>query len=193
MNGLPARLPQRLLALGVLAAAVLLLWAAFLHPLSTLIDGGDDDLARSLKLIAAYERSAAARPLLEARIQALHQREASLAGLLDGATTAVAAANLQGEVKKIIESHHGAIRSAQNLPAAAPGENFERIEIRDDLAAPMSDLGPLLHAIETHQPYLFVDTLVINAPDSAKPEAAAADPKLVIGLGVAGYRRAAAP
>jgi hypothetical protein len=122
----------------------------------------------------------------------LRTQDASLAGLLEGATTAVAAANLQSEVKKVIEDCHGEIRSAQNL-ATSTVDSFERIEIRYDLSAPMSALETLLYGIETHQPYLFLDAIDISTAESWSPDTAgASDPKLAIRLSIGGYRRAGA-
>jgi general secretion pathway protein M len=188
-----ARLPQRLLALAILAAVIASLWVVMARPMLAVLFTADDDQARSLKLIAAYKRAAADRPALEARLGELRTREAGLAGLIDGATSAIAAGNLQSEVKKVVEGRHGESRSAQNLPSAT-AEGFEKVAIRYDLSVPMSALEALLYDIETHRPYLFVDGLEISTPENATPDAPGAnDPKLAIRLSIGGYRRMAAP
>jgi general secretion pathway protein M len=192
MTTLPARLARRLLALAILLAPVGILSAAVGQPLLALF-APDQERARALSLVAAYERKAAERPLLEARLHALEARDAGLSGLLDGATTAVAAANLQSQIKAVVERHRGEIKSAQDLPSLTH-EDFEKIEVRCDLTAPMSALGPLLYEIETRQPYLFVDALDISAPETWTADApGAADPKLGIRVTVGGFRRASAP
>jgi general secretion pathway protein M len=193
MTAATARLPQRLLALAILAAVITFAWVAVARPILGIVFAGDDDQARALKLIAAYQRAAADRPALEAKLAELKTREAGLAGLVDGATAALAAANLQGEVKKVVERHRGESRSVQSLPAVA-ADGFEKVTIRYDLAVPMSALGALLYDIESERPYLFIDALDISTPETWSAETpGAADPRLAMRLGIAGYRRAGTP
>lgn len=193
MSGLSVRLPQRLLALTILLALAGLAWVVIGQPLAAVLFRADDDTARALQLVAAFQRKAGERPALEARLRALQAREAGLPGLLDGPTVAAAAANLQTDMKKIVESAHGDIRTAQNRPPSTV-EGFEKIEIRYDLSAPMSALDELLYRIETHQPYLLLDDINIGAPENWTADAAGGgNPKLSIRFAVDGYRRTGAP
>ncbi len=190
MIALPHRLAQRALALAILLLLLGIVWRGILAPLLDWAGEEQDAAEQSLKLIAGFEHAAAARPALEDQLRALHAREASLTGFVGGASTALAAAQLQVEIRKIIESNGGEIKSVQNLPAAKK-EDFEKIDIRYDIQAPMSALGAMLYQIETHNPALFVEAVGIGAPDTWRPDGhAAGEPKLLIHWSIHGYRRA---
>jgi hypothetical protein len=182
-----------LLALVILLVLAGTFWAAVIRPLADYWNDHQEALARSTRLLAGYLRSAAMRGALEAQLQQLTQEGASPKGFVDGATTTLAAAKLQGEIKQIIENNHAEIRSTQNLPSSTTN-GFEKVEIRYDIAVSMSALEPLLHQLETHAPYLFIDHVDIQAPDSLSGAApGTSDPKLTVRWDIRGYRRAGAP
>jgi len=181
------------LALAILVAAAAAVGLAIALPLQGTIEARRKTVQSQLKLLAAYRRAEAQRPVVEAELKALKTAQAATAGLIDGATPPLAAARLQTEMKKIVEAHGGEIRSVQNLPPALV-EGFETIELRYDITLPMKALGPVVYEVESHTPYLFIDGVDIHAPEAlASDQPAAQEPKLGIRWDVRAYRRAETP
>lgn len=180
---------RRFAALAILFLLIAGVWLAFIRPLVALISEVDDGVDSSLKLIAGYERAAGVQAGLEARLQELRARDASAVGVLAASTAGVAAANLQGEIKRIIDSQGGEVRSAQ-AGAVSAVESFEKIETRYELAIPLHALGAVLYQIESHIPYLFFDEITVSAPENWQADIpAAANPKLTVRCTLHAYRR----
>ncbi|MEI9984488.1 MAG: type II secretion system protein GspM [Aliidongia sp.] len=182
MIGARYRLVPRVAALSILLLLMASVCFGIVLPLLSGLQGNDEDLDSSLRLLTGYQRVAALQPGLEQRLAKLNQEEASLPGLWPGATSALASAGLQSEVKRLVESAGGQIRSAQQLPAAQEG-GFERIGLRLDLTVPMTALPVLLQALDAHAPYLFLDQIDLHAPETP----AKAAPSLAIRWEVSGY------
>jgi Type II secretion system (T2SS), protein M subtype b len=143
----------------------------------------DDDLDRSLRLLAGYQHVAALRPALEQRLGARKQEEGALPGLWPGATAALAGVGLQGETRRLIDRAGGQIHAVQEVPAAEEG-GFERIGFRFDLTLPMTSLPALLQAFDSHAPYIFLDKVDVHVPEGQVK----AVPQLSIRWEVRGYR-----
>ncbi len=188
-----SRRQGRVLALAILIAAVAAIGAGVVLPLHAALEGQRETVQSQVKLLAAYRSAVAQRPAMATELKALKSAQATTAGLIDGATTALAAARLQMDMKKIVEAHGGEIRSAQNLPAAL-AEGFETVELRYDITLPMKALGPVVYEIETHTPYLFIDGVDIHAPEAlSSDQQPAQDPMLSVRWDVRAYRRAETP
>jgi hypothetical protein len=184
----PMPILRRALALAILAAIPLVLWLAVIGPIwDSFGDGGDTEV-RSLKLIASLRQTAAQRPALETEIKALEARGKALPGYISGNTTALAAATVQSEVKRIVESRGGQVRSTQDL-APTRDHGVEKIGVRFDMTISLEALPAIVYEIESHGPYLFIDNLEIRAPEDARPETYVANkPILIIRWDVFGYR-----
>jgi hypothetical protein len=183
MIGARFRLLPRAAALGILLLLLAALGFGIVVPLVTGLQGEDAETAHSLRMLSGYQRIAAQRPALEQRLAAREQEEAALPGLWPGATSALAAAGLQAEVKQLVESAGGQIHSAQDV-AAIPEGGYERIGLRVDLSVPMGALPGLLQQIDSHTPYLFLDRIELHAPEGQIKAA----PILTIRWEVSGYR-----
>ena len=181
---------QRLLAFGILALGLAVVWLALVSPV---LDAFAAQSARieDLRLqLASYEGQIALRPAVEMRIAALNRQAASGAGLVDGKSAELAAATMQTLVRPLIESQAGQIRSAQNLPPVTEG-GVERVDIQYDLSLPMTHLKDVAYRIEASTPYLFLDGLDLRAPENWQTMGAALDPpSLDVRWTVRGYRRA---
>lgn len=187
MTPLRAIRPGRLAALAIptvlLAAAgglILHAWLSSRHDREIAVE-------RSLKAFDVYRRSAADRASLERELQALRTGQSSAPGLLPGASAPLAAAGLQGEVKRIVEAAGGEIKSAQTIAAAPAADGLEKIEVRYSVMASLAGAAEMMARIESHTPYLFLDQLELRAPEGAG-DAKAADPKLTVRWIVYGYR-----
>ncbi|HEY0301682.1 MAG TPA: type II secretion system protein GspM [Rhizomicrobium sp.] len=156
---------QRLLALGLLFLAAGFTWLLIVQPIADAFAAQGEAIAGSHRLLAAYERRIALRPVVEARLAELKNRESSAAGLIDGASAELAAANIQNRIKALIEGESGQIRSAQNLPPVTEA-GFQRIDIQYDVSLPMTRLKSVAYRIESGAPYLFLGGVDLHAPEN---------------------------
>jgi hypothetical protein len=183
----------RVLALAILAAAMAVALLGVIIPVQRVVETQQENLERSLRLLAAYRNAAAERQGLERSLKEIRAAPGAMAGLVDGATTPLAAAKMQSDVKRIIEAHGGEIRSAQNLPSSA-ADGFEQIAIRYDITLPMAALGQIAYEIETHTPYFFIDGVDIRAPETTPlGDKRAVEPGLDVRWDIRAYRRSGAP
>jgi hypothetical protein len=124
-----------------------------------------EEREENLRQLATYRSEIDARPLVETAYTQLKSRIAAMPGLIHADSGAPAAAMVQTAVKEIADSVGGEVRSAQVLPSAV-ANGFEIVSIECDLTVPASRLKDLAYAIETHRPYLFIETADITAPIS---------------------------
>jgi len=185
---IPTSKLRRALALAILAAIPLTVWLVVIGPIWEAWAGGAETEGRSLKLISELRQMAAMRPALDAELKTLEARGKTLPGFVTGTTPALAAASMQSEIKRIIESKGGQVRSTQDLsPAREHG--VERIGVRFDITTSLEALPRIVYEIEAHSPYFFIDNLEIRAPEDARPETYVADkPILIIHWDVYAYR-----
>ena len=174
-----------LLLLLVISAAV----AAVALPTRLLHQRYDSYLEDYTDRLRRYRRVAALRPAIEKEIKAVEAR-AGRQYYLKGASPASSAAELQGLVTRIIETHNGKINSSQALPAKTDGKTAgpARATISVQMNASIIPLLLILHTLETTQPYLFVDQLAVRATQGrAYRPVAGVQPEYVVQLRVSGF------
>lgn len=186
-------LQSRILALAILAGAVAAVWLVVVMPVTRLFAAQREEIAQSAQLLGAYQGEIANRAAIEARYAAIDATQASLGVLVRGENAQLAAANMQGLVKTLVEREAGQMRSAQNL-ASSRKNGFEKVSVQYDMSLPLSRLKDAAYRLETGTPYLFLDDVDIRMPESWQSEGAANDPPpLEVQWTVSGYRWAGAP
>jgi general secretion pathway protein M len=179
---------RRVLALLILAGVVAVAWVVLIGPLANILFGESDDVKHSLAVLARYEALAEARPQVQADLQAMQQRYAAISGLVEGNSTALAAAQVQSDVKSIVERNGGTVLSSQNGPTSLK-DNFEKVEIQYDLTLPPANLKNVIYQIETHTPYLFLDNVNMRMPENwGLEDRDAVPPAMEVQFVVRGYR-----
>lgn len=155
---------SRALALSLLLLVILAALATIAVPTWLLHKRYDSYLDDYTDRLKRYRRVEALRPAIEEGIKAVEAR-AGRQNYLKGSSSASAAAELQGLVTKIIESNNGRIISSQAVPAKAEGKTAEpaKAAISIQMNATIGSLLSILHALETNQPYFFVDQLTVRA------------------------------
>ncbi|HEY1630513.1 MAG TPA: type II secretion system protein GspM [Rhizomicrobium sp.] len=168
--------------IGGLALAVLVL-------LGFLIFGGQSaDTDAAVRQLAFYRAEVALKPQLEAQLANLKQQAAATPGLIGNESAALAQAQLQDEVKALVIQNGGEVRTAQIVPVSTTN-GFQVIAIQYDIMAPMAKLRDLVHAIESHTPYLFIDEAdIVSTQDYQSGDPASANPTLELRWTVHGYR-----
>lgn len=180
---------SRALALALLLLVISAAVAAVAVPtwlLHARYDGYLEDYTDRLK---RYRRVAAMRPAIEEGMKAV-ESSAGRQTYLKGASPAASAAELQGLVTRIVETNNGRIISSQALPAKAEGKAAEpaKAAISILMNATIGSLRVILHALETNQPYLFVDQLTVRAGQGRvyKP-VPGVEPEFQVQLTVSGF------
>ena len=156
--------------------------------------------ARQMRLetarrMLAHERDLVATlPALKARVAAGRRHGSGGASaattLLPGASDAVAAAALQGDLQGLAQQSGVSLNSAETVASQAHGA-LRRIPLRVRMTTSYRDLVGLLGRIAGSRPLMLVDQLEIHAtslPESGSPDAAL---PLSAEITVAGFRTAA--
>ena len=146
-----------LLLLAVLAVAVVTLGPplALYRAQATAIDDG-------LRELATYRRLVGQKAELERQLAGLSRRSATSKYYVQGATPALASANIQKYIKNIVSRNGAEVISTQIVAAQSDAQGNEvslRVHMRADFDAAIA----ILHSVESGRPMLFVDDLAINA------------------------------
>ena len=180
---------SRALALALLAGSVLALAAAIAVPTWLLHQRYDRAIEDFSDRLARYRRVASLRPQIEDSIKAVEAR-ASRQYYLKSSSPGSAAAELQGLVTKIAEANKGRVMSSQALPGKDEGKGGEAVKAATmmQLNASITSLLAILHAIDIHHPYLFVEQITVRAGQGRgyRPTPGV-EPEYVVQITVAGY------
>jgi hypothetical protein len=192
MNAALPYLKGRAAVLTLLALGALLVVALIAVPLLALFADQTSDLQDSLNRLAVYRAEIASRPQAKARLKDALMRASTAPGLLHAANAALGEAELQSDFKAIVGANGGEIRSSQILPATH-ANGYEVIALEYDLTVPMSRLRDLTYAVETHDPYLFIDDATISGSQAAQGSATPVDTPVEIRWTLHASRWAARP
>lgn len=185
---LPTGRQGRLLALGLVLLAAILLWLAAAQPL---LDLYADQSAKLAQRAALADRMT----LLAAEVPALQERAASVPAnngeaTFQGATDALAGASLQSLLQSLAGSAGATLSSMETLPADQAGP-YRRIGVKLSISAPLSVLVQLMAQIEQARPPMLLDDLQIHGSPILLPGARSA--ALDAGFTVYGFRSGATP
>lgn len=177
---------RRGFALALLVAAVLLLVLAVATPLWVAhrhYDTALDDLGQRLE---RYERLAEARPALEQKLEGV-KSQGSRKFFLKASATSLAAAEVQEQVRRIIEAGGARVTSVQ---VAQPKEEagFRQFGVSAQFTANIAALRRVLLAVDAAEPYLLVDTLTVRSqvpPNFKAPPGF--EPEMYVQLDVVGF------
>ena len=172
------------LALGALAVLFFIVVAL---PLAAMFHAQTEDRQQALAQLQAYRAEEARRPGLASRLAALQQGAKSVPGLLTAPSPALAQAQLQSDMKEMIDRNGGSLLSAQLLPPTKV-KGFDSVAIQYDLTIPLSRFSGLVYAVETHVPYYFVDSADLVMPPNWKPNSPTQDPSMEMRWTIHAYR-----
>ncbi len=186
---LPGWLPnnprdRRILAVAILALMVAVVVAAISVPVFLLHRHYDENLARMTRQWKSQTSFNAMRPQVARALEALRAKEVRKL-FLKGTTSALASAELQDQVRQVVESNGGRLISAS---ANAPKDDgaYRIATANFQLNISNINLRRMLHALESKEPYLFNDNLVIRAqvPFGYRPPPGATEPDLFVQMDV---------
>jgi len=177
---------SRQAALGLLAAAILVVIAAIAIPLWMVHRHYDTALAESFDKLERYRRIAATRPQVVREIDAMASRDPRKFFLRSGAA-ALSAAEAQESIRSLVESSGGRLIT-MGAPAAREDGRYRQVSVNVQLTANIFALRKILNAIESNTPYLFVDNLTIRTqvPAAFRP-GPGAEPEMFVQFDISGY------
>ena len=158
---LPTGAPGRALALAILGALIALIYVALIAPLIDLYRSGEAALADRQLLVPKLEHLAAEVPGLRARLAALQAAEAGKEVTLDGASDALASANLQSRLEQLASSNGVTIASTEAIAAEDRGP-FRRVGLRVAVNGNYEAVVKLLSAMQEAAPPLILANLQIH-------------------------------
>jgi general secretion pathway protein M len=183
--GWPAE-KRRKAALGFLLAAVVALVALVAFPLWLAHRHYDEVLDDIDRRLVRYERLAAARPALQQKLDAVRAL-GSRKYFLKATAASLSAAEIQERARQFVEGNGGRIISVQVGQHKEHGR-FRQVTVTVQANANIFATRKMLHAIETSEPYVFVDSLMVRSqvPPGFKP-GAGFEPEMFIQLDVSGF------
>lgn len=189
MNIRMTPLQSKMVAVGLLVMALVIISALVGFPVWKLHQHYDDIIGDTTDKLARYRRAASLRPEIELAIQQVSERDAKQY-YLKGSTRTTAEAELQSLVTRLVESRNCRIATSQILPVKDDQKSTEsdKVMLSIQLHATIVPLQILLHSIETNKPYLFIENLTIRASHGrAYKPTPGIQPEYVVHLNLAGY------
>jgi general secretion pathway protein M len=153
---------SRALAVALLIGALVFVGLAVVYPLAGAYSAGTEEIEDLAFRIGRLRRVAQSADAWSARAEKTRAQTEEEGQFLEGATPALAAAELQARIKQLAEDAGGTLTSTQ---ASAPREEegFTRVGVRANMTGTVHTLREVLHAVESSRPYLLVSTLNISA------------------------------
>lgn len=164
---------RRALALALLVAVCLALYAFAARPAWDAYRHYRESGARAAELLVRYRRLAADHDALAARLEAVRARRAAENYYLAAASPSLAAADLQNLLRAIVDDTGAELRRTQVLTARDEGA-LSRVAIRVQLGTDIAALRSILYALESGTPLLFIDNLDIRQRRRQQADDAAA-------------------
>lgn len=146
---------SRAAALIILGLGILFVGAVVVVPLAWLHKRYDTALADYSDQLARYQRLVLSKPMIEQRLSAVKAREPRKL-YLKAVTPGLAASEVQEIARAAIEANGGRLATVQILAHKDDGR-FRQISVNVQMTASAPALRKILHALESGQPYLYVD------------------------------------
>jgi hypothetical protein len=181
---LPTWLPadqkkRRWLAIALLVVILGAIIAAVAVPALWLHRHYDENIAKFSRQVSTQTAFNALSPRLSQKLETLKSRDVKKL-FLKGASSALASAELQEIVRSTIDASGGRV-GGSSVPQNAPKDEgpYRQVAANFSFSANNVNLRRVMYALESKEPYLYIDTLVITAsvppgwrppPNSAEPD-----------------------
>ena len=177
---------SRRLAIVLLLVAIAAVIAVIGGPVWMMHRYYDANLGDTSEKLERYQRIAAMRPDVAKQLDALRNKDTRRFFLRSGGA-ALSAAEAQEAVRTLVEGAGARLISLQ-APAAKDEGRYRQVTVNVQMTANIFALRKILHAVETHTPYLFVDNLLVRSqvPGNFRP-GPGAEPEMFVQFDVYGY------
>ncbi len=155
---------QRALALGILFILLLLIYTVLVEPFVTWHQDYNQRIGQLQDRLAGFQRIAATHKDLDKTYKLLKRTVAVQdSGYISGETEALAAAEMQGYVKRIVEENGGHLTSIQILSDNETEEPVPRIALKVQITGAIETVQKVFYALESGQPYVFLDDVYLHS------------------------------
>ena len=177
---------RRILTVALLLLIIAIVVAAIVVPVFLLNRHYDQNLAKMTRQWKSQSAFNAMRPQVTRALESLKAKDVRKF-FLKGTTSALASAELQDQVRQVVEANGGRLISASANPNKDDGA-YRIATANFQLNISNTNLRRMLYALETREPYLFNDTLVIRSqvPMGYRLPAGASEPDLFVQMDVFG-------
>ena len=177
---------RRIVAVALLLLMIAIVAALIAIPVTMLNRHYDQNLARMNRQWTSQSAFNAMRPQVTRALESLRAKDVRKF-FLKGTTSALVSAELQDQVRQVVEANGGRLISASANPHKDDGP-YRIATANFQLNINNTNLRRMLYALETREPYLFNDTLVIRSqvPFGYRPPAGTAEPDLFVQMDVSG-------
>jgi general secretion pathway protein M len=163
---LPTGRRGQITAVGVMLAAIMLLWVAIISPLIGFYSDRADQLDEQRAVVHRMEQLVASRQSLTQRAAELGDAAPAKGTLLDGSSIPVATAALQGLVQETATTAGASLTSVESLPGET-GTGYRRVGVKLALSAPWPVLIHFLQALQESDTPMAIDDLQIHSEAEA--------------------------
>jgi general secretion pathway protein M len=165
---LPTGRRGQIVAVGVMLAAIMLLWLAIISPLIGFYSSQAERLTEQQAVMHRMEQLVTSRQALTERAADLGDVAPTKGALLDGSSIPVATAALQGLVQETATTAGASLTSVESLPGET-GTGYRRVGVKLALSASWPVLIHFLQALQESDTPMAIDDLQIHsAADAAK-------------------------
>jgi len=177
---------RRALAVLVLVLVLWFGWTALLAPLLSLTSDRESDITALADQLAHLRAVITRKPALDQRTSTVDKALAAIGSFWTGPSLTAVSAGIQSTLRPAIEAGGGQLRSTSDA-GEANEHGFRRVSVRFNIEGTVETMQRTLLAVETAKPSLFVESLIVMAPEiSASRDR---PPLLTVDLTVAGYMR----
>jgi len=179
-------LQSKSLALALLALVFVLAVLALAVPVMLVHRHYDAAIEQLTDRMERYHRIIAMAPGLKVGLEQVKARDGRKF-YLKNAAPALAAAEIQEFAKTVIEAQSGKLTSIQIIPHKDDG-GYRQIAVNLQFSGSIASIQKILYALETRQPYLFVDNLSIRSRLLSNYRAApGVEPEYFVQFDLTGY------
>jgi general secretion pathway protein M len=154
-------------AVGLLLLLLAALYIVFIQPLVSVYGDYGERIADLQNRLAGYERVASRSTELQQQFVRLKgQLSKQQRGYLQGNTRALAAAEMQQHVKKVVEANAGRLNSIQIMPDTTEdggeADAKQPVSIKVQMLGSTETVQRVFHTLEAGQPRMFVDQVYLR-------------------------------
>jgi len=175
----------RVAALAILLLPLVLLYAGLARPLLDRYAEDRQSIEQQRALLQRYRDIGSRLPQLQAELAELRRGPSGRGGFLQGSNEVIVAAQLQDQLKRLVEASQGSLQSVQVLAMREEGK-FRRVAIRGQMNLSMAGLQRVVYEIEAGSPVLFLDNLDLRPHVQTNRPEEAVD-SLDVGFDLYGY------
>lgn len=153
---------RRLLALAILVLALGAVFSVTLVPVLLANRHYQDSIAGLESRLQRLQRAAAIGDTLQSQYEQLKGSQTTDAQYLKSNSPALAAAELQRLVKRILVAKNAEVVSTQILTTRQE-EGFDRVSLKVRIRGELENIVQAFHVIETGEPFVFLDNVSVRA------------------------------